>query len=200
LFRSLALWHGFTPALQLSLLALAAGGTAYAVFRRYLADSPDEGPPWAGRLRARRVFDLALTGLVRGAAAGLRWLGTTGWRPQMRLLPLVPLAAARLRCALRPARGAGWLPPGGALRTDPRAPACLVVWVLGGAFALLTAYLAKFHRFAALITLAGTGLAMVLTFVWLSAPDLALTQLVVEVTTTVLLLLGLGGLPRPVPA
>ena len=197
---SLALWHGFTPALQLSLLALAAGGTAYAVFRRYLADSPDEGPPWAGRLRARRVFDLALTGLVRGAAAGLRWLGTTRLQPQMLLLTLVALGAGLLPFALLAARGAGWLLPIGPVRTDPLEPAYLVVWVLGGAFALLTAYLAKFHRFAALITLAGTGLAMVLTFVWLSAPDLALTQLVVEVTTTVLLLLGLRWLPRPVPA
>src|SRR5690606_11644978 len=56
------------------------------------------------------------------------------------------------------------------------------------------------HSFAALITLAGTGLAMVLYFVWLSAPDLALTQLVGEGTTTVPLLLGVRCLPRPVPA
>jgi multicomponent K+:H+ antiporter subunit A len=34
--------------------------------------------------------------------------------------------------------------------------------------------------------------------VWLSAPDLALTQLVVETVTTVLLLLGLRWLPRRV--
>ena len=34
------------------------------------------------------------------------------------------------------------------------------------------------------------------SFVWLSAPDLALTQLVVETVTTVLLLLGLRWLPK----
>jgi len=38
-----------------------------------------------------------------------------------------------------------------------------------------------------------------LTFVWLSAPDLALTQLLVEIVTTVLLLLGLRWLPKRVP-
>src|SRR5690606_10239195 len=34
------------------------------------------------------------------------------------------------------------------------------------------------------------------TFVWFSAPDLALTQLLVEVVTTALLLLGLRWLPK----
>jgi multicomponent K+:H+ antiporter subunit A len=58
--------------------------------------------------------------------------------------------------------------------------------------------MAKFHRLAALILLGGAGLAVVVTFVWFSAPDLALTQLTVEVVTTVLLLLGLRWLPKRV--
>jgi multicomponent K+:H+ antiporter subunit A len=37
------------------------------------------------------------------------------------------------------------------------------------------------------------------TFVWYSAPDLALTQLLVEIVTTVLLLLGLRWLPKRIP-
>jgi len=40
------------------------------------------------------------------------------------------------------------------------------------------------------------GLMTCITFVWFSAPDLALTQLAVEVVTTVLILLGLRWLPR----
>ena len=55
---------------------------------------------------------------------------------------------------------------------------------------------AKFHRLAALILLGGAGLVTCVTFVWFSAPDLALTQLVVEIVTTVLLLLGLRWLPK----
>src|SRR5690606_3895901 len=35
-----------------------------------------------------------------------------------------------------------------------------------------------------------------ITFVWFSAPDLALTQLLVEIVTTVLILLGLRWLPK----
>jgi multicomponent K+:H+ antiporter subunit A len=40
------------------------------------------------------------------------------------------------------------------------------------------------------------GLAVSLTFLWFSAPDLALTQLTVEVVTTILFLLGLRWLPK----
>ena len=47
----------------------------------------------------------------------------------------------------------------------------------------------------------GTGVVTSITFLWLSAPDLALTQLTVEAVTTVLILLGLRWLPpRRVPA
>jgi multicomponent K+:H+ antiporter subunit A len=41
----------------------------------------------------------------------------------------------------------------------------------------------------------GAGLATTITFAWYSAPDLALTQILVEVVTTILILLGLRWLP-----
>ena len=55
---------------------------------------------------------------------------------------------------------------------------------------------AKYHRLAALMLIGGAGLVTCITFVWLSAPDLALTQLLVEIVTTVLILLGLRWLPK----
>src|SRR5690606_12265866 len=55
---------------------------------------------------------------------------------------------------------------------------------------------AKFHRLAALILTGGAGLVLCVSFVWLSAPDLAATQLLVEVVTTILILLGLRWLPK----
>ena len=73
-----------------------------------------------------------------------------------------------------------------------------MIWAVGIACALAAAYQAKFHRLAALILLGGAGLVTCVSFVWLSAPDLALTQLVVETVTTVLLLLGLRWLPKRV--
>ena len=60
--------------------------------------------------------------------------------------------------------------------------------------ALLTVYWHE-QRLLALLTASGAGLVVVLAFVRFSAPDLALTQLTVEVVTTVLLLLALRFLP-----
>lgn len=74
-----------------------------------------------------------------------------------------------------------------------------LIWAIGAACALGAAWQAKFHRLAALILLGGTGLVTCVTFVWFSAPDLALTQLLVEIVTTILLLLGLRWLPKRLP-
>jgi multicomponent K+:H+ antiporter subunit A len=74
-----------------------------------------------------------------------------------------------------------------------------LIWTVGVVCAVAAAYQSKFHRLAALILLGGVGLMICISFVWLSAPDLALTQLVVETVTTVLLLLGLRWLPKRLP-
>ena len=60
---------------------------------------------------------------------------------------------------------------------------------------LATVWLHK-QRFIALITIGVVGLVVSLAFVKFSAPDLALTQLSVEIVTIVLLLLALYFLPQ----
>jgi multicomponent K+:H+ antiporter subunit A len=71
----------------------------------------------------------------------------------------------------------------------------VTLWLMAIACALGAAWQAKYHRLAALTMVSVCGLMTCVTFVWFSAPDLALTQLVVEVVTTVLILLGLRWLP-----
>lgn len=88
----------------------------------------------------------------------------------------------------------GWLDGAGHLTTVD--PAFALLWLVGGVCAVAAAYQAKYHRLASLALAGGAGLVTCLTFVWFSAPDLALTQLSVEVVTLVLLLLGLRWLPR----
>src|SRR5690606_32171325 len=75
-------------------------------------------------------------------------------------------------------------------------PVFALIWAVGAACAIGAAHQAKFHRFAALVLMSGAGLVTVLTFVWFSAPDLAITQLLVEIVTTVLILLGLRWMPK----
>ena len=158
-----------------------------------------EGPPLLRRLNGQRIFERVLVTLSWRLA---RWLedllGTRRLQPQLQLLACAAFVAA-LVAALRTRSRAIGRSPSGDLDL-----AFALVWAVGIACALGAAYQAKFHRLAALILLGGAGLVTCISFVWLSAPDLALTQLVVETVTTVLLLLGLRWLPKrieqPAPA
>jgi len=190
-YYSLALWHGFNMPLLLSVLALAGGVAAYAVFGQKLNNNPRGGPWGLKRLNGGYLFEKAMTGIVKGA----RWvesrLGTERMQPQLRLVVLAALAAGAAAAfaggvAIRPS----WSTPGAAEFVFAG------LWLTGGACAIAAAWQAKYHRLAAVVLMGGAGLVSCITFVWLSAPDLALTQLLVEVVTTVLLLLGLRWLPK----
>jgi multicomponent K+:H+ antiporter subunit A len=80
----------------------------------------------------------------------------------------------------------------------PASPLAIVIWLMLGA-ASLTLALQHHKRFQAVVLVGVVGLVTSLTFVSLSAPDLALTQLSVEVVSTVLLLMGLALLPQHSP-
>jgi multicomponent K+:H+ antiporter subunit A len=77
----------------------------------------------------------------------------------------------------------------------PFSPMFAMTWFIGAVCALGAAWQAKFHRLASVMLASGAGLVCCITYIWFSAPDLALTQLTVEVVTTVLILLGLRWLP-----
>jgi multicomponent K+:H+ antiporter subunit A len=186
---SLAVWHGFTPALLMSVIALGGGLALYLALHGYLLTGV-EGPPLARYIRGKRIFERVMVVLSWRLARTLeRLLGTRRLQPQLQILVGVAVVAASW-----PLYSEG-LPSGG----EPSSgfdPAFALIWIVGIACAVGAAGLAKFHRFAALILMGGAGLVTCITFVWLSAPDLALTQLLVEVVTTVLLLLGLRWLPK----
>src|SRR5262249_45660516 len=55
-------------------------------------------------------------------------------------------------------------------------------------------------RWPAVLALGGVGLLVAVYFAWLSAPDLVLTQLLVESVTTILLVLVLYFLPKETAA
>ena len=186
---SIALWHGFNLPLVMSLIALTAGVVLYLALQRHLLKGI-EGAPLIRRLEGRRLFERAMVFLSWRLARSLeRLLGTRRLQPQLRLTLGVAILAAAWAVSLR---GLG---PGNVIPASVD-PVLTVVWIVGAACALGTAWQAKYHRLAALILLSGAGLAPCVSVVWLSAPDLALTQLLVEIVTTVLLLLGLRWLPK----
>ncbi|HEX7250828.1 MAG TPA: monovalent cation/H+ antiporter subunit A, partial [Burkholderiales bacterium] len=189
---SLAVWHGFTIPLLMSFIALAGGAVLYfVVLKRQLARG-EERTPYLPPIEGRRIFERVLAALRRAARFVEDLAGTQRLQPQLALIVLAALAAAALPAWLR---GLDW----GPLPLSRADPAFLLMWVAGAACALGAAWQAKFHRLVTLMLAGGAGLVVCLTFVWLSAPDLALTQLLVETVTTVLLLLGLRWLPKRIP-
>ena len=186
---SLAVWHGFNLPLIMSAVALVGGAVLYLALKDYLRHSP-VGPPLLRLVNGRRLFERGLVVLsLKWARSAQTILGTHRLQPQVRILLLAAFVAALVPLHLG-SFGLRWP------SSDVVDPALVLVWLAGAGCAIGAAYQAKYHRLVALILLGGAGLATCVTFAWFSAPDLALTQLVVEVVTTILILLGLRWLPK----
>ncbi|MGE0582744.1 MAG: monovalent cation/H+ antiporter subunit A [Steroidobacteraceae bacterium] len=187
---SLVVWHGFTLPFMMSALALAGGIGLY--LQRYFHGQRATGrAPVRAPFDGRRVFDILVVTLHRMAERMMRFASSRRLQQQLFLIVCMALAVGAM-----PLLVAGL--SGGAAPLTPVDPLYLMPWFMGCACAVGAAVQAKFHRLAALIMLGGAGLFTALSFAWFSAPDLALTQVAVEVVTLVLLLLGLRWLPRRV--
>jgi multicomponent K+:H+ antiporter subunit A len=183
----LAVWHGFTLPLLMSLIALA-GGIGYYLLM-YVRGRTMAHTPLLSRFDSKRMFDIVNVALTRGASSVARTLFPS--RLQIQLLLIVTSA---LIAGFWPLWSGGW--PGSPRAITPLDPLFALLAAGGAACAIGAAWQAKFHRLVALILLGGSGLVACLTFAWFSAPDLALTQISVETVTIVLFLLGLRWLPR----
>lgn len=186
---SLAVWHGFNTPFVMSLVALAGGVALYLLLRWLRARGALDAPPLMHHISGQRLFDWTLARLSLAGRNGRRLLGTGRLQWQMLWLVVAALVAGTLPLWVRGL-------PSGTREQLPLSPAFALLWLLGALCAVAAAWQAKYHRLAALTLLGGAGLCTCLTFLWFSAPDLALTQIVVEVVTTILILLGLRWLPR----
>lgn len=184
---SLAIWHGFNLPLAMSCVALVGGILVYVgrqpLFRWY-AGLPE--------VDARMIFERQVQNLVRLAA----WLtGRLENGSLQRYLSLLLIAALVLvASALAPLpqlTGSRGLSP-----LDGITTLGLLVLAASG---LLTAVFHR-QRLVALLILGVGGMLVALAFARFSAPDLALTQLVVEVVTIILLMLALFYLPSRTPS
>ncbi|RZI75324.1 MAG: monovalent cation/H+ antiporter subunit A, partial [Variovorax sp.] len=185
---SLAVWHGFNLPLLMSFVALGGGAVLFLMQRRRRDHGGLAHTPLLHRFDGQRIFENLLARLSEAGRRSRRLLGTR--RLQTQLLLLVVMAVTGAGASL-------WLTPAerGARELLPFSPMFAMTWVIGATCALAAAWQAKFHRLASLMLASGAGLTCCITFIWFSAPDLALTQLVVEAVTTVLILLGLRWLP-----
>ncbi len=181
----LTLWHGFTPVLALSALTLVLGVGAYLMRVRL-------------RLAARRLEDIGgitPTWIYHASLHGILGLASflTGWIQNGRLSVYVrvTLAAAALLVLYAVTLTAG------KFETSTRIPAgifdtTVVILMCASAVAAVFAH----SRLTAILCLGGVGYSMALLFVAFGAPDLAITQLLVETLTVVLFSFVILKLPQ----
>ncbi|WP_010322296.1 monovalent cation/H+ antiporter subunit A [Marinobacterium stanieri] len=183
---SLSIWHGFNLPLLMSVIAMMGGLMIY-YNRRHLYQFQAQFP----ETDAKMAFESAIQWLVAAATRVHKFYENGSLQRYMWLLLLFalvltagPLMDLNTTAGLRP-----HLPIDGVEITAA---------VLLCLSALATVIWHR-KRMIALLTLSVVGLIVSIAFARFSAPDLALTQLSVEVVTVILLMLALFFLPQKTP-
>lgn len=185
----LAIWHGFNPALWMSVIALLGGVLVYFGFSAFLS-LRSHAREWSGM---KGVFQYLLESLFSVSRWFTHWLHIDSLQRMVCLLILFAVSLGGvtfLRGETALTGGREQLPIDGV---------SLVIALIMVAATIGTVLLHK-QRLISLIMIGTVGLGVALIFAKFSAPDLALTQLSVEVVTIVLMLLALYFLPQYTPA
>jgi multicomponent Na+:H+ antiporter subunit A len=177
----LALWHGFTPAVFVGIAAVLGGVALYGFlsgrFRTAAAAAPGSSPGYA----------LSLQALNRLARSQTRLLQNGYLRYYLMIVVSISALGAAFTLWSRAS-----LPALGTWPVIRFHEAVLAVVMLAAALvaAVTRSHLAAF----AAIGLVGYGVGLI--FLLFGAPDLAMTQFVVETLTVILFVLGFYRLPR----
>src|SRR3990167_1511391 len=187
----LALWHGFNMPLLMSVIASIGGLIFYFSLAKGGKIREIDLDPYLGRLQGRVAFDLFLKSLLLNSRKFKRL--TENGKLQSYILWIVVFSIAIVAL---PFLGQG-LTTG--TRELTHAPAlAIVLWLLLFSSCWMMLW---FHheRIKAVLISGAIGLVVTMVFIFFSAPDLALTQITVDVVTTVLLLMSLSLLPQLTP-
>ncbi|TDK29945.1 monovalent cation/H+ antiporter subunit A [Luteimonas terrae] len=182
---SLSVWHGINLPLLMSIASVVLGVALYFGLRRLL-----DFHAVVTRSIGRNVFQLNVEALF---ALARRFTARVANGSLQRSLFL--MIAIALLLAGTPMLGGTFE----LLATLGRPqPLPVVGWVLWAVLVAATIGTVVVHgkRLTALIVIGAVGLAVSLIFVHLSAPDLALTQLLVEMVTIALMMMALNYLPK----
>ncbi|MEX5729809.1 multicomponent K+:H+ antiporter subunit A [Rhodovulum iodosum] len=185
-YYSLKIWHGITPALFMSIAAVAGGAVLLALHRPL-----DRAWRAAPRPEAKAIFDAFVARAVALSGRITTGLHNGAISRYLAIFVLTTVALGFL----------AWM--GGDMSAPTRAllpvPAVVGVgWVLLIVATMLVVTMHR-YRFLALVLIGVVGLMVSSGFIYLSAPDLALTQISVETVTIMLLLLALHFMPKTTP-
>ena len=187
----LAIWHGFNLPLLMSVIALVGGLVMYFALAKGGRIREIDLDPALGRLQGRGLFDLFLKGLLLNSRRFKRLTENGSLQSYLFWILVFTIALVSVPL-LNQGIGIG-------TRELTQAPAiAIVLWLL--LFSACWMMLWFHHeRIKAVLISGAVGLVVTMIFVTLSAPDLAQTQITVDVVTTVLLLMSLSLLPQLTP-
>jgi multicomponent K+:H+ antiporter subunit A len=185
---SLAIWHGFNLPLLMSMVAMLGGASVYYFLRHFYDIHRYVSSPFTGHW----LYHESLEKLLNLSVRGTRRLQNGSLQRY-----LACIVAVTVVLAAWPFFELGYR--AGPSPTTAVNGIAAVAWIVVVAASLATVLLHR-QRLTALIMVSTVGLVPTLVFVYLAAPDLALTQVSVEVVTIVLLLLALYRLPQQSPA
>ena len=179
---SLSIWHGFNLPLAMSAAGVLGGIALYFGLRRsinlYAVRNTTPGrDAFHFQLDLLSALAQRLTGAIANGSLQRMLLGLV-------VVAVIVGAAPWLAAPAWP----NWPSP------QPMPLLGWALWAVMMACAMATLRMYK-QRLLAVLLVGGVGLMVAMTFVFLSAPDLALTQLLVEMVTLVLMLLGMNYLP-----
>ncbi len=184
--KALYLWHGFTAVLILSFWTWGAGAALLALRGPF-----GQAQAWAQArtpaLNANTVYYEMMGGLERVARFATHTTQNALFASQLRLLwgPVALLGLGFGGLAL-----GAYLP--GTLTLPPIEFLIATLLALAGSYGVVIAR----TRLSALIFVGLVGFSLVALFVMLRAPDLALTQLLIETVTVILFLSVFRYLPK----
>jgi multicomponent K+:H+ antiporter subunit A len=185
---TLAIWHGFTLPLAMSIAALVGGLALYFGLQRTVnLHRLVRLPLWTAS-GGREAFARFTEGKVRLARVLTSTIRSGSLQRYLMLLVLLAIGAG---AAPYVEGGFGRAPAFAATSANA---AAMAVWAIGVAATIATVVAFR-RRLVALVLLGAVGLVVSLAFAYLSAPDLALTQLLVEMVTLILMMLALKWLP-----
>lgn len=176
--HALTLWHGWTLPLYLSIGSWLAGLLLFVFSVQVKQVQAALTPRW----NANTVYYALVRGLVELAERFTRATQGASFATHLRLI-LVPVAVIGLLV------GSAWLPVD--ISAVPAPLAIALVLSAVGAFGMVSAR----SRITILVFMSMIGLGTTLIYVIYRAPDLALTQLLIETVTIILFLSGFRFLP-----
>jgi len=181
----LVLWHGISPMLILSGVTLVAGIGAF-LWRARLA-----GVARRADVGRRIGPERGYQGIVDGTQRGAEVMAATLQSGLLRryLLMILVVAVALVGYAFL---GRGEIPPFvGAINAQVHEVAVVIIVILAALVAITTR-----SRLSAIAALGVVGYGVALIFMLFGAPDLAMTQILIETLTVILFVLVLYHLPR----